>query len=486
MTELKTTQVLELIGLKEDEIDTFFNLTGRGPVMVGEIALLANVKAERAKEIAQTLLQKGLVREIPGMTPYYEALPPYVALMNQIRQFKESILTLQNATPQKVQFKFKSLEHQSDKLQKFEDYRNYIQTMRNDLPKQLKVHFETFNKEIEQVKQIREVKKYIMSLKEIAPSDILQEFDKMEDRLNRIKMEISEKFETQFRVPAMRKMAENTVDAIITKEFKEMTKYFRTRIVNSTQEMLDRVINQLANISDAALDVGSDLDASFVNIESGLKSTLTDLDMRVSQVYDDVMQGIEDLKNLFQKEIFETIQNDLILNIINQLEMSEATMREFWERSKQTSLLSFKDVWFVRSQQGMMAQINDCVSRVKMRLQIICPSIENVDLLALSQVRKHVNVRICTNFDVNDQNHMQMINMIKENSNFNLRHYPRENIWSINRDFEEVVVCVLSRSEFGTQIAGMGSVLEEHVKLFAALLEDVWIQSKRLDMLGIR
>jgi len=299
-------------------------------------------------------------------------------------------------------------------------------------------------------------------------------------------MEISERFETQFRVPAMRKMAENTVDAIITKEFKDMTDYFRNRIVNSTQEMLDRVVHQLANISDAALDVGSDLDASFVNIESGLKSTLTDLDMRVSQVYDDVMQGIADLKNLFQKEIFETIQNDLILNIINQLEMSEATMREFWERSKQTSLLSFKDVWFVRSQQGMIAQVNDCVSRVKMRLQIICPSIENVDLLSLSQVRKHVNVRICTNFDIDNQNHMQMINMIKEHSNFNLRHYPRENIWSINRDFEEVVVCVLSKSEFGTQIAGMGSVLEEHVKLFAALLEDVWIQSKRLDMLGIR
>ncbi|MFX1276456.1 MAG: helix-turn-helix domain-containing protein [Promethearchaeota archaeon] len=486
MTELKTTQVLELIGLKEDEIDTYFNLTGRGPVMVGEIALMSNVKAERAKDIANTLLQKGLVREIPGATPYYEALPPYVALMNQIKQFKESILTLQNATPQKVQYKFKSLEHQSDKLQKFDEYRNYIQTMKTELPAQLKGHFDSFSAEIEQVKQIREVKKYILSLKDIVPSDILQEFDKMESRMTKIKTEISEKFETQFRVPAMRKMAENTVDSVITREFQDMMKYFRTRIVNTTQEMLDRVVNQLSNISDAALDVGSDLDASFVNIESGLKGTLTDLDKRVSQVYEDVMQGIADLKNLFQKEIFETIQNDLILNIINQLEMSEATMREFLERAKRTSLLSFKDVWFVRSQHGMMAQVNDCVSRVKMRLHIICPTIENIDLLSLSQVRKHVNVRICTSFDTNNQNHMQMINMMKEYDNFNLRFYPRENIWSINRDFEEVVVCVLSKSEFGTQIAGMGSVLEEHVKLFAALLEDVWIQSKRLDAIGIR
>jgi len=31
----------------------------------------------------------------------------------------------------------------------------------------------------------------------------------------------------------------------------------------------------------------------------------------------------------------------------------------------------------------------------------------------------------------------------------------------------------------------MGSVLEEHVKLFAAMLEDVWIQSKKLDQVEV-
>ncbi|MFX1239168.1 MAG: helix-turn-helix domain-containing protein, partial [Promethearchaeota archaeon] len=77
MSKVKTTQVLELIGLAEDEIDTYFNLTGRGPVMIGEIAIMSKVDQGRAGQIAQTLLQKGLVREIPGANPYYEALPPY-------------------------------------------------------------------------------------------------------------------------------------------------------------------------------------------------------------------------------------------------------------------------------------------------------------------------------------------------------------------------------------------------------------------------
>ena len=71
-------------------------------------------------------------------------------------------------------------------------------------------------------------------------------------------------------------------------------------------------------------------------------------------------------------------------------------------------------------------------------------------------------------------------------TNLTIRHYSRENLWSINKDFEEVVVCVVSKTETGEfEIAGMGSVLEEHVKLFAAVLEDVWIQSKKFEQVEI-
>jgi len=76
---------------------------------------------------------------------------------------------------------------------------------------------------------------------------------------------------------------------------------------------------------------------------------------------------------------------------------------------------------------------------------------------------------------------IRKLSEIIQHPNFDIRHYPRENLWSINRDFEEVVVCVVSKSDSEEiEIAGMGSILEEHVKLFAAVLEDVWIQSKKI------
>jgi len=481
-----TMQVLELIGLAHDEVDTYFKITGRGPVMIGEIALLANVAEERAAQIASNLFQKGLLKQIPGKTPIYEALPPYAALLGQIHQFKETIKTFQNVTPQNIQERFNSLETHSDKLKKFDDYRAYLQIMKTNLPKQIKTQFDRFEKEIEQVNRFRDVKRFILNLKEIVPAEITKEFGAMGSRLDSMKTEISSRFEKQFRIGALKSMAEKIVSRVISEQFEEITVFFRDRFVQTTQNMLDQVIEQLGSITDTAGEISSDLGTVFSDIEGGLKSTLEDLENRVLGVYDDIITGINELKDLFRTEIFETIQNDIINNIINQLDSAELTMNEFWQRSKEASLLSFKDVWFVRSVEGIKAQINESLTRVKMRVHIVAPKLEDVDLIALTRLKSHINIRISTNFDLDNPEDQMRYNQIADYPNFALRYYGRENLWSINKDFEEVVVCVVSESEGGElQIAGMGSVLEEHVKLFAAVLEDVWIQSKKLDQVEI-
>ena len=481
-----TMQVLELIGLAHDEVDTYFKITGRGPVMIGEIALLADVPEERAAEIASNLFQKGLLKQIPGKAPIYEALPPYAALLGQIHQFKEAIKTFQQVTPKNIQERFDSLETHSDKLKKLDDYRSHLQIMKTKLPEQIKTQFDRFEKELEQVNRFRDVRSFILNLKEIVPAEITKEFGAMETRLDSMKTEISNRFEKQFRIGALKSMAEKIVSRVISEQFKDITVVFRDKFVQTTQNMLDQVINQLGSITETAGEISSDLGTVFSDIEHGLKTTLEDLENRVSGVYDDIISGINELKDLFRTEIFETLQNDIINNIINQLDSAELTMNEFWQRSKEASLLSFKDVWFVRSVEGIKAQINESLTRVKMRVHIIAPKLEDIDLVALTRLKKHINIRISTNFDLSNPEDQMRFKQIAEYPNVALRHYGRENLWSINKDFEEVVVSVLSQTEEGElQIAGMGSVLEEHVKLFAAMLEDVWIQSKKLDQVEV-
>ncbi|MFX0106555.1 MAG: helix-turn-helix domain-containing protein, partial [Candidatus Hodarchaeota archaeon] len=160
-----TKQVLELIGLAQDEVNTYFKITGRGPVMIGEMALLANVPEERATEMAKNLHQKGLLKQIPGKTPVYEALPPYAALVGQIHQFKETIKSFRQITPQNIQERFDSLEQHSAKLKKLDDYKTYLQIMKTKLPAQIKTQFELFENELNQVKRFQDVRRFILNLK---------------------------------------------------------------------------------------------------------------------------------------------------------------------------------------------------------------------------------------------------------------------------------------------------------------------------------
>ncbi|MFX1594101.1 MAG: helix-turn-helix domain-containing protein [Promethearchaeota archaeon] len=481
-----TKSVLELIGLAHDEVDTYYKITGRGPVMIGEIALLTNISEERAAEIAKNLFAKGLLKEIPGKTPIYEALPPYAALVGQIHQFKETIKSFQTIAPQNIQLKFNSLEEHSAKLKKLDDYKTYLQIMKTKLPAEIKTQFDKFENELNQVKRFQDVRRFIFNLKEIVPADITRDFEAMEARLDGVKSEIASRFEKQFRIGALSSMAEKIVSKVISEQFAEITKAFRDKFVQTTQNMLDQVINQLGSITDTAGEISTDLGSVFTDIQGGMISTLEDLEKRVSGVYDDVLSGIAELKDLFRTEIFESIQDDIINNIINQLESAELTMTEFWERSKEASLLSFKDVWFVRSAEGIMAQINESLSRVKMRVHIVAPKLEFIDLIPLSGLKRHINIRISTNFDLTNPEDQIKFKQVAGYPNITIRHYGIENLWSINKDFEEVVVCVVSKSEEGDyEVAGMGSVLEEHVKLFAAVLEDVWIQSKKLEQVEI-
>ncbi|MBY9010336.1 MAG: hypothetical protein KGD74_10775 [Candidatus Lokiarchaeota archaeon] len=480
--EFKSTkQVLELIGLTHDEIETYFHLTGRGPVMAGEIALLINIPEERAIEIAKNLLDKGLVREVPGTTPFYIALPPYTALLNQIQKFKKIVQQIQESTPKALELKFKEIESHSAKLNKFNDYRNYINTMKTNLPAQIKAQFSKVEGELEKVKKFQEIRGFILNLREIVPNEIIKEFDVVETRLEKIKSEISIAFEKQFRIGALKSMAEKIVSKIISEQFGDLTDYFREKFVNTIQSTLDQVTDQLGSISDVAGEMSIDLSNFLSDIVSGLEETMGDLDGRIASVYEDVDRGIEELKSLFQREIYKTLEEDIMTNILTQLDLSEKTMTEFWERSKIASMLSFKDVWFVRSVEGMKAQINESLTRIKAKIYIITPKLEEVDLVALSKVKKFVNVRISTNFDTNNPNHQLKLAEIVKYPNISVRLYSRENLYSLNRDFEEVVICAVSKNEFGgTEIAGMGSIIAEHVKLFAPILEDVWIQSKKI------
>lgn len=475
----KTKEALGLLGLNSADIDTFFKITGRGTVTKGEICILQDITFEEADDIVNNLLLKGLLREIPGKTPHYLALPPYSALLSQLSQFKSLISNIQENTPKDLENRFKTFENQVMKVKKLEDYQKYLVKLRNELPQNINNQLNSLQSSLNQVKELQEFNEYMNKLKGEVSTELNNEFILFKDRLEGIKTKITSVFEKQFRISALKSFAEKIVTQIISEEFGFIQEFFEEKFVNKIQNTLDQILERILSVSTTAGEISSTVGGTFEEITKNLEDTLKETEFKLSEVQNDILNTFNELKKVFKDEIFETIQSDILREIFEKLELSEKTMQEFWDRAKQASFLSFQDVWFIMSEEAMKAQINDSLSRAKMRVHIISPKLQDIDIISLKNVPKHVNIRISALVDQSTDK--ELFEEITSLGNVIIRNYSRQNIWAINRDFEEVVVCVLSHTESNTfEIAGMGSILEEHIKMFAGVLEGVWMESEKI------
>ncbi|MFX0136524.1 MAG: TrmB family transcriptional regulator [Candidatus Hodarchaeota archaeon] len=97
--ESSSRQILLEYGLDVTETDAYFHMVNKGPVGVGEIAILLQIDRERASDIMKKLSEKGLIKNIPGKKLIYQALPPYRALLNQLNTFIPFIQSIKQSIP---------------------------------------------------------------------------------------------------------------------------------------------------------------------------------------------------------------------------------------------------------------------------------------------------------------------------------------------------------------------------------------------------
>ncbi len=477
----KTEEVLGLIGLNTQEIDTYFKITGRGAVTKGEISILKNISFGETNKIVEKLASKGLLREIPGKTPQYAALPPYSALLSQISQFKTLISDLQAKMPKELDKRFKVFEEQSIKIKKLDEYQSYLKKIRNELPLHINRQLNSLQLGLEQVKKLQEFNKFLDELKGQVSKELNNEFIRFKKLFDNIKNKIISVFEKQLRMVALKDFVEKIVTGIINEEFSHIKDYFEQTFVNKIDFTLNTALKKIFSVSDTADEISFSIKDTFSSISKNLNETLQDTETKLSDVQNEILKAFDAIKLVYKTEIFKAVESDILSNIIKQVELSENTMQEFWERAKKVTPINYQDVWFIRTKEAMKAQINDIISRAKMRAYIIAPQFQDIDVEPLKNIPNHVNLRISALIvpSTDKENYEYLL----KKDNISIRHYSRQNIWAINRDHEEIVVCVTSPSTDGDayEIAGMGSVLDEHIKMFAGILEEIWMQSTKLD-----
>jgi hypothetical protein len=528
-SEELTRQVLSEIDLNDEEIELYFRTTGREAVSLGEMALLIGKPKEECKTIADKFVEKGLFKEIIGATPHYAALPPYAALVAQLRSFYDYISTIKSKLPTQLDKAFTQLESEAKDMEKLKDSGELIGNLKQKMIDQIYAQKQEFDDTIAAIDKIRNISVDISSLGDFAKTiseeqigDLTKQFENLNtktsqiinNQLNALKDQFEELKEIiaenlrKLRLGVLQQTVVDVIEKIIANRLKEITDniniqlsvsqtVFVDELKKATQGLDTEIISNLKKtIEDAVKNIkgitaksGEDTDKIFSEMSENFDKAIKMAEEKIGGISGGIFQSFGNIKDVFSREIVDTLNNTLE-DILKRLEISEITTKEFWDQAKRGTLFTMKDIWFIRSMESAKAHINDEIAKAKMRVLIVAPQITDVDIDAIKARPPRINFRIASYIDPTSPVHEAILREFDKMDNVDYRNRILQNLWGINRDYEEVILCVLSKTEFRgetiTEIAGIGSIIEEHIKIFVPVLEDAWVSARKEIMRSIK
>ncbi len=524
-----TKQVLSEIDLSDEEIDLYFRTTGREAVSIGEMSILINKSKEDCKKIAEKFVEKGLFKEIVGATPHYQALPPYAALIAQLQKFYKYISDIKSKIPKQLDVSFTKLESEAEGMEKLKDSSEVMTGLKEKMLSQIQAQKKEFDSTISAIDQIRTISDDISQLGDISQSltddqlsSLSKQFENLNVRTSQIIKSQVDDLRNQFgdikntitdnlqklRLGVIQQAVGDVIDKVIATRLKDITDnlnvqlsvsqtVFADELKKATTGLNTEVISKLKdslqdavkNIDSIASKSGEDKDKIFSDLSENFNKAVKLAEQRIDGLSGGIFESFGNIKDIFGKGIVDTLDNTLS-DIMNRLEVSEITTREFWEQAKGKRGITMKDIWFIRSPEAARAHINDEISKAKMRVLVVAPNLSDIDIEAIKARPSRINFRVATYIDPTIPEHEAIMREMDKMDNVDYRNRSLQNLWGINKDYEEVILCVLSKTEFRgeyvTEIAGIGSIIEEHIKIFVPILEDAWVGARKEIMRTIK
>ncbi len=509
-----TNKVLRNLGLTNEEIELYYLTSGRDIVSLGEMALLIGKSKERCKQIAEKFIEKGLYKEIIGATPHYTPLPPYAALIGQLKEFYGFISDIKDKMPIIVDKSFSEFETSAEDKAKIKETEEIIKDIKEKMLKQVDIKEGALKPQIKRSikdigdfsgitdtvvqSQIEQIKKQFEDINKKAINIIQTQVSGLRDQLNNMKSIIGENLK-KLRLGVLQNAIGNSIEKVITNSMKEIqdglnvqlsvnemvfTEELNDIIENFDKEFVSKIKgsieNTLSQLEGMDLGVGHDQKAIFENLGDQFNQALKVAEQKINEVYSDIFQSFDSIKDLFSKRVVSKI-DDTLSEILDRVNLQEKVTKKFWDQAKKKSTFTMHDVWFIHSPEAARAHINEEISRAKLRILIVAPEITDIDLEAIKSCPSHVNIRVAASIDKSKPLHKEIAQELDKINNAVCRNRKLQNLWGINRDYEEVILCVVSKKEISgrehTEIAGIGSIIEEHIKIFVPILEEAWMGS---------
>jgi uncharacterized protein YukE len=615
-----TSQVLQTLDLSDHEITTYFRMSGRGPIDAGEIMLLIDDTRDSAIEAANKLLDLGLARKIVGAADYWEALPPYAALVKQQEMFAQNVHNLKENTISTLDDRFKEFEQSTGGIKKLRDFQDFVLQTTSDLQEKLdgftQKKGEITESSQQGISELRGFQDFIKNLgselsKQIADQEEIlnsntQYFEQLkstndeniegiksvindirtkrdnveqdlEDRFNKLAGTAQAQLTSQFQglqsqfstlsatlakvnervaqaVDAMR-LGPNTIriQAIVKKtlensfsdiqnslvniqqafiqnfhdNFNQIIKVNLSNFSSTIQGLLVDVVEQVEKIQQTndgivnsvkgTIDqVSANLTQNFQNTSNSFQNTINEAESKMGSVVgqlENLMQTIIDefervfsdvltnfqvtaneskdradalsgeidtalttIRDVFKSEVVKELEK-ILTGMEDDVNASQQTIMDFWERAKAEVMYSLKEVWFVRSPEAVTSAINEALPETKRNILIVAPTLDDIDMRQVLAAKPSASIRIACGIDITNERHLGILSVLDEKKNVAYRNYRGEvTIWGMNRDFEKCLVAIVSKSK---EVAGIGTILSEDIKLFSPILEDCWMSAKK-------
>ncbi len=565
-----TRQVLSEIDLSEEEIRLFFLTTGRDVVSLGEIALLLEKSKEESQQIAKKFVDKGLYKEVIGATPHYSALPPYAALLSQLKNFHSYISTIEKEIPPQLSKSFSEIESQAEGVKDLKDYTNFMLDLKENVLSKIQSQKDSIESTITGIETIKNLSKVISNLESNATqlmeeqirdiktqfglinnrisdsmnkqiANLTTNFDKMNDRIAEITKQQLDQLANQLE-NVMARVSENlkklhlgvvqkTVEKVINNVFKgwlkdmthsfnqQLTEFeqntskgvsqtveslnnqlsevevvskealettttnFNTKLIGNLKKSIDTTVNEINQVTRSTSQSAEYIKEIFGSISEDFSNAVSLAGDKIMGISDNILHSFKELQETFSTQVLFTLEY-VLKKIMERLEVSEITTTEFWDQAKKASLFTVKDIWFIRSIESAKAYVREELNNAKMRVLIVTPEISDIDVLAIKQRPRHINIRIASYIDVRNSEHVMILNQLDQLPNVAYRHRELRNMWAMSRDYEQIILCVVSTTEAKsnviTEIAGIGSIIPEHIKILVPILEDAWIGARKL------
>jgi len=523
-------QVLGEIELSDEEIELYFRTTGRETVSLGEISILIGKSKEECLKIVDKFIEKGLFKEIIGATPHYAALPPYAALVAQLRNFSIYIADIKSKIPIQLDESFAQIESQAKNMENLKDSGEAMIELKEKMLTQIQAQKKEFDETINAIDQIKNITKDITGLGEVTKSisedqigNLTSQFTSLNQKTSQIIRKQVNELKNQFgdikkivtdnlqklRLGVIQQAVGDIIEKVITSRVKDITDNLNVQLSVSQTVFADElkkltqgvdsefvaklrstIEEAVKNIEGISIKTGDQKEKAFSEIIDNFNKAANLAEEKIDGLSGDIFKSFGNVREIFSKGIVDTL-DDTLSDILKRLELSEKTTLEFWEQSKKAKgAITMKDIWFIRSPEAAKAHIKDEISKAKMRILIVAPDLLDIDLDAIKARPSRINFRIATHINPGIAEHEARLQELDQMDNVDYRNRALQNLWGVNKDYEEVILCVLSNIEFRgetvTEIAGIGSIIEEHIKIFVPILEDAWVSSRKEIMRSIK